>query len=100
MKQKTGHFCLFKYIHVHGFRLVHVNSVEYEQIFRLNSKNVGKILVRVVIYIAGTAIFLEGGVPDCNFQNPSEIPGMECRLHVVPPACNAVCSANCMQCHL
>ena len=57
MKQNTGHFCLFKFIHVHGFRLVHVNSVEYEQIFRLNSKNVGKILVRVVIYIVGLQNF-------------------------------------------
>ena len=64
MKQNTGHFCLFKFIHVHGFRLVHVNSVEYEQIFRLNSKNVGKILVRVVIYIVG----LQNFGWDCNFS--------------------------------
>ena len=26
--------------------------------------------------MAGTAIFLKGGVPDCNFQNPSEIPAL------------------------
>ena len=35
--------------------------------------------------MAGTAIFLKGGVPDCNFQNPSEISVyiMACEVIVV-----------------